>query len=283
MPDPKTIEPRYNCPVCLGLPMQKLQITQKERGVFITLDYCKRCGGVWFDKDEVKLSQQIRSSKVRQYIIQKPRQWMIHCHECNTPMDRNSENCGNCGWRNQINCPVCKKQLQRKQRNHLTLDVCHSCEGVWFDQTELTSLWDQARPTNANDLPTDQEPEKQQLRANKNPSYSSGTYSEVNAIGEVVGHTIGEGSLDVVTQGGADLAQYMVHVTGNTIKGSAQVVSNAPEVAGGVTESLAEVAGTALNSVGELPELAIGMIEVTGEIAASMTEVLAEVLAGLFS
>lgn len=281
MLDTATIEPRYNCPVCLGLPMQKLQITQQERRVFLTLDYCKRCGGVWFDKDEVKLSQQIRSSKVRQYIIQKPRQWMIHCHECNTPMDRNLETCGSCGWRNQINCPVCDKKLQRKQREHLILDVCHSCQGVWFDQTELTALWNQALP--AKSSATAEAASIQQPHNNKDSNDDSGTYSGANVIGETTVQVLVEGGLDVVTNGGADLAQYMVHITGKTVQGGTQALSNRPEVAGGVAESLAEVASSALESVGELPELAIGMVEVTGEVAAGMTEVLAEVIAGLFS
>ena len=58
---PSTPEPRYDCPVCTGLPMKKLKITRQHEEVFLTLDCCQRCGGVWFDEGEVQLSQRIQS------------------------------------------------------------------------------------------------------------------------------------------------------------------------------------------------------------------------------
>ncbi|MEO0434645.1 MAG: zf-TFIIB domain-containing protein [Cyanobacteria bacterium J06656_5] len=284
---PSTPEPRYDCPVCTGLPMKKLKITRQHQEVFLTLDCCNRCGGVWFDKGEVQLSQKIQSPKVRQHITQKPRTWMIHCQDCNTLMDRNLEHCETCGWHNQINCPVCESALQRKHHKDLTLDICHSCQGVWFDQTELASLWNQSRseikqsfrkqpisPLSKTDIPL--------------PPQDT-HYTGVNLVSDTVGQVVVEGSLDLLTQGGEalvsapDLAQGMVQTAGHVAKGSTQALADTPEIAGGVVESLAEVTTTALESMGDLSELATVVFEVTGEIAASMTEVLAEIIAGLFS
>ncbi|MBT9317064.1 zf-TFIIB domain-containing protein [Leptothoe spongobia] len=279
---PSTPEPRYNCPVCTGLPMQKLKITRQHQEVFLTLDCCNRCGGVWFDEGEVQKSQKIQSPKVRQHISQKPRRWMMHCHDCNTLMDRNLEHCDTCGWHNQIHCPVCTKALQRKHHKDLTLDICHSCQGVWFDQTELTSLWKQSLPEIKNS--SKKQPASTLPKA-EIAQISQGThYTGVNLVSDTVGQIIVDGSLDILTQGGeSDLVQAMAQTASHVIKGSAQAVADTPEMAGGIVESLGEVTSTALTSMGDLPELATVILEVTGEIAAGMTEVLADVIAGLFS
>lgn len=276
MPDKNTPEPRYDCPVCPGLPMQKLKITQKDSGIFLTLDCCQRCGGVWFDKDEVKLSQQITSPKLRQRITQKPRQWKSHCRKCNALMERNLKNCDTCGWINQLNCPVCKKSLQRKQHKHLILDICHGCQGVWFDQAELLALWNES----LNELST---PPKQPTTS----STQQHPYHQKDIATQAVEEAVLQGSLNSIGYGADMLAEpsvgMMIDAVGETAKGSVEALAQTPEVAGGTVEALAEVTGAALESVGELPEIVTVILEVTGEIAGGMTEVLAEVISGLFS
>ncbi|MEL7506526.1 MAG: zf-TFIIB domain-containing protein [Cyanobacteria bacterium J06554_1] len=260
MPSSST-EPPYDCPVCTGLPMQKLKITRQHEEVFLTLDCCHRCGGVWFDEGEVQLSQKIQSPKVRQHISQKLRPWMIHCQNCNTLMDRNLEHCGTCGWHNRINCPVCTKVLERKRHKGLTLDICHSCHGVWFDQTELATLWKHSHPE-----PTQsarKQPTANQPKTGEAPISPGANYTGVDLVSDTVAQVIVEGSLDAVTQ------------ENNTLFVATDLVQ-------GTVESLARITGAALESVGELPELATVILEVTGEIAGSMTEGLAEVIADLF-
>ncbi len=279
---PSTPEPRYDCPVCTGLPMKKLKITRQHQEVFLTLDCCNRCGGVWFDKGEVQLSQKIQSPKVRQHITQKPRTWMIHCQDCNTLMDRNLEHCETCGWHNQINCPVCAKVLERKRHKGLTLDICHSCHGVWFDQTELAALWKHSHPEphqSARKQPTANQPKTGEAPISPGANYTGG-----DLVSDTVAQVIVEGSLDTIQDNetlymAADLVQ---STAGNLTRDSAQTVAATPEVAEGAVETLAKIAGAALESVGELPELATVILEVTGEIAGSMTEGLAEVIADLF-
>ncbi len=251
--------------------MQKLKITRKDSGVFLTLDYCKRCGGVWFDKDEVKLAQQIQSPKIRQRILQQPQARKIYCHSCNTLMDRNLDQCPDCGWHNRIACPVCEKQLERKQHKQLILDICRSCQGVWFDQVELLALWNGPLIGIAN--------------ASKHQPTSTYTTQQYqgNVVTQAVGDAVVQGTVDGLTYG-ADIlepgVQPLAETAGNAAKGTVNVLTNTPEVAGDVVESLAEVTGAALES---LPEAATVILEVTGEVAGGMAEVLADVIGALFS
>ncbi|MEM9805837.1 MAG: zf-TFIIB domain-containing protein [Cyanobacteria bacterium P01_D01_bin.56] len=264
------LEPRRDCPVCVGLPMQKLKITQKDGSVFLTLDNCQRCGGVWFDKDEVKLSQQITSPKMQQRITQSPALSQSHCQQCNTLMDRNLKQCPACGWHNQISCPVCQQTLQRKQHNQLTLDVCHSCHGVWFDQVELLALWN----SSLTGLSTTQ------TKALNHPPQPN-DYQPTSHITQIVGEAIAEASIDGIVYS-ADIIEPGAQLIAHTAKGSVEVVSKTSDIAGGTVEALAKVTGATLETVGELPEAVTIVLEVTGELAGGIVEGLAELIAALF-
>ncbi len=276
MPNPTTgLKPRYDCPVCIGLPMQKLKIKKKDGSIFVTLDCCQRCGGVWFDKDEVQLSQQIKSPKVRQRITQSPASGQTRCHSCNTLMDRNLDQCPACGWHNRIDCPICKKTLQRKQHNQLTLDVCHSCKGVWFDQVELLSLWSGSLIGFS----------KKQKATSENAAQLN-DYSPSNLVTQTMGEVVAEASFDSMLNG-IDIvepgAQFIGHTAGHATSGGAEVIASVPDIAGSTLEALAEVTEGAIATVGEIPEVITVVLEVTGEVAGGMAEALAEIIAGLFS
>lgn len=271
MPETKAFEPRYDCPVCIGTPMHKLTITHKRKGEVLTLDCCKRCGGVWFDAGEIQLAQQITSPRVRQQITQHATYGNSYCHSCHTLMDRNLDQCPSCGWQNQIACPVCEKKLKRTQHKQLTLDVCHHCKGVWFDQVELYALWNRV------------------LDGSSKPNQDTPLPSNPNPVANAAGQTVAEGVTDGVAYGveslliNSDLAQYMVNTTGQVAQRSVETLAQTPEIAGGTVESLAEVTGSALETMADLPEIATAVLEVTGEVAGSITEALAEILAGLFT
>lgn len=279
---PNAPEARYDCPVCVGLPMQKLKITQENQRVVLTLDCCRRCGGVWFDKNEVQLSKQISSPNIHRRILQIPKRWMSHCQQCNGLMDRNLKNCSTCGWQNQVNCPVCEKVLQRKQHKNLILDVCQGCQGVWFDQIELLHLWNDAsvKKLSPNNQGTaDTTPQNRGAQVSHHGPQNIVHQAVADSIVDVSANSMLSG-VDIV-EPGMDL---LAHAAGNTAKGTAEAVAQAPELAGGTVEALAEVTGAALETTGELlPEVATVMLEVTGEVAGSMVSVLAEVIAGLFS
>ena len=46
------IQARYGCPVCEGVEMSKVRPSGSRK---LLLDYCGRCGGMWFDQGEVEL------------------------------------------------------------------------------------------------------------------------------------------------------------------------------------------------------------------------------------
>jgi Zn-finger nucleic acid-binding protein len=39
-----------------------------------------------------------------------------------------------------MNCPRCSEQLDEKDREGITIDVCRGCRGVWLDRGELEKL-----------------------------------------------------------------------------------------------------------------------------------------------
>ncbi len=268
-----TPEPRYDCPVCIGAPMHKLKITHKHRGEVLTLDCCKRCGGVWFDAGEIQQAQHITSPRVRQQITQHTTYGNSYCQSCHTLMDRNLDQCPSCGWQNQIACPVCEKTLKRTQHKQLTLDVCHHCQGVWFDQVELSALWNHVLDTNESSKTNQDKP----LPYGPNPVTGAAGQTAVKGVADSVAYGV-EGLLT-----NSDLAQYMVNTTGKVAQRSLETLAQTPEIAGGTVKSLAEVTGSALETMADPPAIATVFLEVTGEVAGGMTEALAEILAGLFT
>jgi Zn-finger nucleic acid-binding protein len=134
-----SLEARLPCPVCLGVQMEKVQIGAGQRD--ITLDHCTRCGGVWFEKGEAQ--QLARFSPSDLWKVIPPRQTVASppCHGCHAPLARDAERCAACGTKNELKCPMCDRTMERRQHAGLTLDVCSSCKGVWFDHAELRSVW----------------------------------------------------------------------------------------------------------------------------------------------
>jgi Zn-finger nucleic acid-binding protein len=119
--------------------MEKLQLSGHAGG--LVLDHCPRCGGVWFARGEVQ--QLTRHAPADLWRLVPPRRSAPKppCHGCHTPLERDAARCEVCGRKNELACPVCEKTLARRQHERLTLDVCASCRGVWFDHAELRSVW----------------------------------------------------------------------------------------------------------------------------------------------
>lgn len=273
------VEPRYHCPVCTEQQLLKLKIRRKKDGeVFLTLDSCQRCGGVWFDKNEVKLSQQITSPKLRQQIIQQPKRGLIRCRDCSTPMDRNLDHCPECGWHNRIGCPVCKQQLQRQSHQRLTLDVCYHCQGVWFDQIELLALWN--GPLNILPRPVVSKPTENNVTTSNTLHQN-----QHNAVTQAIGEAVAVGTFDTVTQNIDMLGPggQLVDTAGDIAERAVEGLADTPDMATGVVNSLAEVTATAVESVGDLPDMATVVLDVTGDLAGTITEGLAEIIGSLLS
>ncbi len=83
----RTILFRSNCPVCLGAKMYKLKLETKGD---LLLDFCKRCGGIWFDYGEVKQLRSLGSKILFNKIVINKSAHRMQCHSCHTFIDRNA-------------------------------------------------------------------------------------------------------------------------------------------------------------------------------------------------
>ncbi len=139
-PDDRAVETRYDCPVCIGLPMDKLKFALSGRS--FTLDGCKGCGGIWFDAGEMKWAAELSSDKIlgEDDSILRFAPKPMACHRCGDLMGRNFHQCPSCGWKNAIDCPVCVTAMDRRSVANLVIDTCSTCEGTWLDRVELRSI-----------------------------------------------------------------------------------------------------------------------------------------------
>lgn len=126
------------CPVCDGNEMRKLQ---PSRELELALDYCDGCGGMWFDHGEVRQLRLLSADVLGGLITMKKQLFTVDCGSCGRSMTRNAAECPACGEENLIDCPVCTSQLERVQSEVMTVDVCRDCRGVWFDNMDLSQVW----------------------------------------------------------------------------------------------------------------------------------------------
>jgi Zn-finger nucleic acid-binding protein len=138
-PSSTPLEARLPCPVCLGVLMEK--VVMGSATSVLVLDHCARCGGVWFGKGEAQQLTRHSPAELWKHIPPRESAPKPPCHGCGAPLDRDAASCAVCGTKNELECPVCDKTMQRRQHSGLTLDVCARCKGVWFDHAELKSLW----------------------------------------------------------------------------------------------------------------------------------------------
>ena len=222
------IEIRLPCPTCLGVTMEKLKPV---KGDDLVLDYCRRCGGVWFDAGEVAMLRNLHPKGIGRTIELRESAFRMPCHSCHAVMDRNEATCPACGWKNILSCPTCEKSLERVDRDGMTLDVCRSCRGVWFDNHELAEIWNMEVQRN---LPT------------------------------VTG---ADGSVGVADYFLLDAVLWAPDLVFLSAHGAASLAGGVAEVAGGGLEGVAEVAGGAVEGV---TEVAGGVFEIIAEIIAGI-------------
>jgi Zn-finger nucleic acid-binding protein len=206
----RELETRWPCPVCVGVMMEKKNFPGSAGS--LTLDYCPRCGGLWFDRGEVGRIAQHQESVIRPLLIDPAARVNPPCQGCGTPLDRNAEKCVVCGRRNILDCPVCDEPMERREREGLVLDVCKRCQGVWFDNAELSAIW------------------RLKLAEATQAARRRGRASDVAAIGGDVLLNTMFWSPDLVLYGGM--------AAGQAVGAAAEVVGSA---AGGVFEAVMDI------------------------------------------
>ncbi|RMH69083.1 MAG: hypothetical protein D6675_13765 [Gemmatimonadetes bacterium] len=225
-------EERYDCPVCLGVKMDKLKVAPQ--ATFL-VDHCRRCGGMWFDQGEVQLLRQTSAKVLARKINLKPEAYQMQCHSCHTRMDRNLDKCPNCNWKNIINCPCCHQPLKPVEHSGLRLDICKTCKGVWFDQIELAQIWN--------------------IQLDHLAKRKKGVLTTAGEAGEEAAELFTEALIydPFLTLIAVDTALDVGAAVGGTILDiSGEAISNAPEMAGAVFEGGAELAGSIFEAIAEI-------------------------------
>ena len=143
-------EPRWPCPVCLVVKMDKVRVDGSAThgtpaGQPLILDHCSRCGGMWFELGEVQRLRRQRPEVLRARVPVRDRKHRAQCHSCRAFLDRDSPVCGACGAKTQLACPACERPMMRVPHAGVTLDICTKCKGVWFDHHELEAIWQMER------------------------------------------------------------------------------------------------------------------------------------------
>lgn len=106
-------ERRINCPID-HTTLLKLKVED------VTIDFCPVCRGIWLDKNELNrlLVKRIKKPEVMEKITP------------DEEADRQSKK-----------CPSCGRMLYKEEKKGITLDICGSCKGIWFDGGEFEELY----------------------------------------------------------------------------------------------------------------------------------------------
>ena len=106
------------CPVCRKV----MVIVEHHR---IELDYCPRCGGVWFDASELELFLQAASLPEIDF---SPEALLRLPEVKESPHVRK--------------CPVCRRKMRDVAIGEpaIVIDVCKRGQGLWFDGGEVHQL-----------------------------------------------------------------------------------------------------------------------------------------------
>jgi Zn-finger nucleic acid-binding protein len=143
------LETRYPCPVCLGVKLEKVRLRatatssgrQAALAAELVLDHCPRCGGVWFDAGEVPQLRGIDASALWREIVKRDGVHAMQCHVCRSHLPRTEASCPACGWKVELDCPICGRAMRVAERSGMRLDHCPHDKGVWFDHDELVGIW----------------------------------------------------------------------------------------------------------------------------------------------
>jgi uncharacterized protein len=219
---PDAIAPRLPCPACLGVNLSKVQIGPQKQ---LVLDYCQRCGGIWFESGEVQQLRQSKPAALWTEVVQRRESVKMACHSCHALIDRNLTECEACGWKNTIECPSCARPMKAQTYEGLRLDVCTKCKGVWFDHEELSAIW------------------SLNLEASLVRRRRGGGFAHDDSF-----------VLMSALAYSPEILFYGAHAAGYAIQGSVQALGNAPEAVVAVAEGAGEAAKGVFEAIVEIIE-----------------------------
>jgi Zn-finger nucleic acid-binding protein len=219
----RELEPRYPCPVCLGVRLEKRRVGARGE---LVLDFCRRCGGIWFELGEVQRLKRFRPQVLWDRVGLRDEPFRMQCHGCHAPMDRNAATCPACDCRNTIDCPVCERAMEAETHEGLRLDTCRNCRGVWFDHVELAAIWSLALDRAARGRP---------------PGTSPSTTPAAAEDGSI--------ALMYALAYSPEIVLYGARAAGYAVSTSAEALANAPEAAAGLIGGAGEAAASVFEAV----------------------------------
>jgi uncharacterized protein len=121
-----------NCPTC-----KTEKLSEKIKIGDVTIDRCPACGGLWFEKDELRLAKDKKAKKAKWVDIEledKKLDWF--------KFDL---------WKDKVKlkaakdikfCPKCQIPLNKVMYgdSDVEVDVCGVCQGVWLERGEFKRI-----------------------------------------------------------------------------------------------------------------------------------------------
>ena len=107
-----------NCPDC-NYPLRQKKIQN------VIVDECPKCGGIWFDKDELRQVKDASDSDLN---------WM------DFEIWKHLKKYG--AKKSERLCPHCNRQmaLLNYENTNVEIDFCIGCQGIWLDKNELKNI-----------------------------------------------------------------------------------------------------------------------------------------------
>lgn len=100
------------CPKCQVAKLTK----RRAKGKDFTVEYCLKCKGVWFDRNEL---EEVMPEAIKELEVPGDAQKDVECL-----------------------CPKCNKALYAfyYPQTYVTIDMCKRCGGLWFDRSEFKEI-----------------------------------------------------------------------------------------------------------------------------------------------
>ncbi|MDX1564118.1 MAG: zf-TFIIB domain-containing protein [Phycisphaeraceae bacterium] len=104
------------CPRCVHVFLESHRVIRNVEGRQIEIDFCSRCGGIWFDRLEFPM--------------------LISVACANLAVPDGASDSG-------APCPRCDGKLAEfyYPETFVKVDLCRECEGMWLDRDELREIY----------------------------------------------------------------------------------------------------------------------------------------------
>ena len=125
------------CPYCDAHP--PLELFRRYEMVSSTpLRYCPRCYGFWAAGDALARGA---ADPYDDHPALQPARAPRRCRACGGHLKPNDD-CARCGRPlPPLDCPQCKRAMDRMEQHGVKLDMCLACKGLWFDMGELAAVY----------------------------------------------------------------------------------------------------------------------------------------------